>query len=76
MKDLGRLHYGLGIEIVWRDDGNCMFNQSKYIGNVLEGFSMKDCKPVSTPINSGTKLTKEMSPKTGEEMLEMNAVPY
>jgi len=59
MKDLGRLHYCLEIEIVWRDDGNCMFNQSKYIGNVLERFSMKDCKPVSTPINSGTKLTKE-----------------
>ena len=76
MKDLGRLHYGLGIEIVWRDDGNCMFNQSKYIGNVLERFSMKDCKPVSTPINSGTKLTKEMSPKTEEEISEMNVVPY
>ena len=28
MKDLGRLHYCLGIEIVWRDDGTCVFNQS------------------------------------------------
>jgi hypothetical protein len=76
MKDLGRLHYCLGIEIVWRDNGTCMFNQSKYIGNVLERFGMKDCKPVSTPINSGTKLTKEMSPKTDEEISEMNLVPY
>jgi transposase InsO family protein len=76
MKDLGRLHYCLGIEIVWRNNGTCMFNQSKYIGNVLERFGMNDCKPVSTPINSGTKLTKEMSPKTEEETLEMNLVPY
>ncbi len=76
MKDLGRLHYCLGIEIVWRDDGTCVFNQSKYIGNVLERFGMKDCKPVSTPINSGTKLTKEMSPKTEEEISEMKSVPY
>ena len=37
---------------------------------------MKDCKPVSTPINSGTKLTKEMSPKTEEEISEMKLVPY
>jgi hypothetical protein len=76
MKDLGRLHYCLGIEIVWRDDGTCMFNQSKYIGNVLERFHMQDCKPVSTPINSGTKLTKDMCPKTDEEISEMNLVPY
>ena len=76
MKDLGRLHYCLGIEIVWRDDGTCMFNQSKYIENVLERYNMKDCKPVSTPINSGTKLTKEMSPKTEKEISEMNLVPY
>ena len=76
MKDLGRLHYCLGIEILWRNDGTCSFNQSKYIENVLERFSMKDCKPVSTPINSGTKLTKEMSPTTAEEISEMNVIPY
>lgn len=76
MKDLGRLHYCLGIEIVWRNDGTCSFNQSKYIENVLQRFNMNDCKPVSTPINSGTKLTKEMCPKTEEEISEMNAIPY
>lgn len=76
MKDLGRLHYCLGIEMVWRNDGTCSLNQSKYIENVLERFSMKDCKPVSTPINSGTKLTKEMSPKTKEEISEMSLIPY
>jgi hypothetical protein len=76
MKDLGRLHFCLGIEIVWRVDGTCMFNQSKYIENVLERFNMKDCKPVSTPINSSVKLTKDMSPKTEEEISEMTSIPY
>ncbi|KAJ6579844.1 hypothetical protein B0H10DRAFT_1926655 [Mycena sp. CBHHK59/15] len=28
---------------------------------------MSDCRPVSTPFPVGTKLTKEMSPKTDEQ---------
>jgi hypothetical protein len=76
MKDLGRLHFCLGIEIVWKDDGTCVFNQSKYIRNVLERFGMKDCKPVSTPTNLGQKLTKAMSPSTEKAKLEMAEVPY
>jgi hypothetical protein len=39
MKDLGELHYCLGLE-VWRNAGNFFVCQSKYIGEVLRRFKM------------------------------------
>ena len=37
---------------------------------------MKNAKPVSTPFSSHFKLSKEMCPKTQEEMEYMSKVPY
>ena len=37
---------------------------------------MKNAKPVSTPLASHFKLTKEMCPKTQEEIEYMPRVPY
>ena len=37
---------------------------------------MKNAKPVSTPLASHFKLTKEMCPKTQEEIEYMSKVPY
>ena len=37
---------------------------------------MQDAKPVSTPLASHFKLTKEMCPKTQEEIDYMSKVPY
>lgn len=36
---------------------------------------MEDCKPVDTPMNLGTKLSKEMAPKSTEEVEERNLIP-
>jgi hypothetical protein len=43
---------------------------------VLERFRMQDENPVSTPLESHFKLTKEMCPKTHEQIKYMSRVPY
>ena len=76
MKDLGKLHFCLGVEIIWDKSGSCSLNQQNYVKAVLEKFNMQECKPVSTPMNAGVKLVKDMCPKTQEELEEMEKVPY
>jgi hypothetical protein len=43
---------------------------------VLERFRIQNAKPVSTPLANYFKLTKEMCPKTQEEIKYMSRVPY
>ena len=77
MKDLGAAKQILGMRIT-RDRKNhkLTLSQSEYIEKVLERFKMKDAKPVSTPLANHFKLTKEMCPKTQEEIDYMSKVPY
>ena len=65
MKGLGVAKKILGMRIK-RDMKNHKFtlSQGEYIQKVLERFGMQDAKPVSTPLASHFKLTKEMCPKT------------
>ena len=51
-------------------------SQEKYIDRVLERFNMKSAKPVSTPLASHLKLSKQMCPTTKEEKKEMAKVLY
>ena len=51
-------------------------SQGEYIEKVLERFRMHNAKPVSTPLASHFKLSKEMCPKTQEEIEYMSKVPY
>ena len=55
---------------------NLTLSQGEYIENVLERFRLQNAKPVSTPLASHFKLTKEMCPKTQEEIESMSRVPY
>ena len=77
MKDSGVAKQILGMRIT-RDRKNrkLTFSQSEYIEKVLERFKMQDAKLVSTPLASHFKLTKEMCPKTQEEIGYMFKVPY
>lgn len=47
MKDLGLMHYFLGIE-VWQPDGQIFLGQGKYFIEALRRFEMEDCKAIST----------------------------
>ena len=52
MKDLGLLHYFLGLEIWQRSDG-LFVSQGKYAREILEKFNMQGCKPIDTPLPGG-----------------------
>jgi len=56
MKDLGEIHYCLGLEI-WREGGKTMITQSKYTREILERFNMSDSKAVSTPLQQNIQLS-------------------
>ncbi|WMV57458.1 hypothetical protein MTR67_050843 [Solanum verrucosum] len=51
MKDLGSLHYFLGVEIVHNTAGALLL-QRKYISNLLHRFDLAEVKPVQTPLYS------------------------
>ena len=77
MKDLGEAEFLLGIQIE-RDRANRILylSQETYIKKVIERFGMSDCKPVSTPLEAGMKLSKLDSPESDEMVNEMKKVPY
>ena len=49
MKDLGRLKYFLGIEVL-RSNKGIFISQTKYVLDLLAETGMLDCKPVETPM--------------------------
>ena len=55
MKDLGDLHYCLGIAF-WREYGKTFITQRKYAREILDRFQMNECKSVSTPLDQNVKL--------------------
>lgn len=70
IKILGDVGYCLGIEFTRKDD--CILMQQRgYIVDLLNRFGMGDANSVSTPIESGVKLTKK-TPMTDAD----NKTPY
>ena len=57
-------------------NGTLKFSQLEYVNKALSIFNMNEAKPVSTPLGSHFKLSKEQSPKTEEERDHMSKVPY
>ena len=62
MVDLGEIHFVLGMSVK-RDRANkvLFINQEKYLESVLNRFGMQDCKPVSTPLESGVTFHKRLN---------------
>jgi hypothetical protein len=58
MKDLGLMHYFLGLE-VWQKPDGIFLSQGKYIVDVLKRFGMLDCKSMNTPMVSNLKKLHE-----------------
>ncbi|KAF5785164.1 putative RNA-directed DNA polymerase [Helianthus annuus] len=61
IKDLGPLHYFLGIEVV-RSGLDLILSQKKYISDLLHRSGLSDCKPVSSPMSSSQVLLPNDSP--------------
>jgi hypothetical protein len=56
LKDLGPMHYFLGIEVVRRADG-FFLHQRKYARELLDRAGMLNCKAAATPVDTKSKLS-------------------
>jgi hypothetical protein len=56
LKDLGNLHYFLGIEVFHANE--CIYlRQKKYTSGILQRDGMLSCKPTSTPLSYSMKIS-------------------
>ena len=60
MKDLGMMHYFLGME-VWQNTDGISLGQGNYAVEILKRFGMMDCKAITTPMASNLKLLSDAS---------------
>jgi hypothetical protein len=58
IKDMGMASYFLGMMITRHTDGGYSLDQPKYVHDMLNRFHMADCRPTSTPIPVGLKLSR------------------
>ena len=56
MTDMGSLHHFLGINVTPTSSG-LFLSQQQYTPEILERANMLHCKPVSTPIDTSSKLS-------------------
>ncbi|XP_015165149.1 uncharacterized mitochondrial protein AtMg00810-like [Solanum tuberosum] len=78
MKDLGELHYFLGVQVVCSSD-SLHLSQQKYISDFLLKFHMHTCKPVGTPLASRTTICLvdgELLPEPSEYMSMVGVLQY
>ena len=66
LKDLGDLHYFLGIE-VRRDKEGLVLSQEKYAKDILSRVGMTKCKAMVTPLSSTEKLSRTEGEALGLE---------
>lgn len=58
LKDLGNLHYFLGIKVQRDKDDGLLLSQGKYAQEILAHVGMTKCKPSPTPLSSTEKLSR------------------
>ena len=63
MKDLGMMHYLLGME-VWKSAYGIFLGQGKYTVEILKRFRMMDCKAIATPMASSLNLLCDPTSET------------
>ncbi|KAF3658225.1 hypothetical protein FXO37_14525 [Capsicum annuum] len=56
IKDLGNLHYFLGVEVIRSSDG-LILTQANYVNEILNDELMTDCKNVHTPMSVSELIT-------------------
>jgi hypothetical protein len=72
MKDLGDLHFFLGMEVETDRAQRLLYiNQIRYLKEILKRFRMEDCKAIGVSLDPKTKLKKNVNKDD-----EMVKVPY
>jgi hypothetical protein len=65
MKELGMMHYFLGLE-VWQRTDEIFLSQGKYTVEILMKLGMTDCKSMPTPMVMNLKKMNKASSYSGE----------
>jgi hypothetical protein len=73
MKDLGLMHYFLGLE-VWQSLERIFLDQGNYIVENLNIFDMFECKPMNTPMKVKLKLLVDTSSELIDATLYRNII--
>jgi hypothetical protein len=71
MKDLGLMHYILGLQ-VWQSPKKIFLNQGKYAVGILKRFDMLECKYMNTPMETMLKLLVDTSSALVDATLNTN----
>ena len=77
LRDLGPTTQLLGIKIDrdWKKH-SITISQHQHCLDILERFGIADCKPISTPMQPNTRLTRSQSLQTPDEVQFMKSVLY
>jgi Reverse transcriptase (RNA-dependent DNA polymerase) len=73
IKDLGDLHFFLGIEVSKHEQG-LLLTQSSYIYSILDRAHMQGAKPVTIPMATGTPLSKTVGEPLTDQHLYRSIV--
>jgi hypothetical protein len=73
MSLLRYLSFFLGLQIHQRNQGN-FISQSKYIIEMIKRFRMEYCKPVTTPMQTSCKLSKDDDSKSKNQRQYMSMI--
>jgi histone deacetylase 1/2 len=74
LKDLGSLHYFLGIAIKLLPNG-VLLSQEQYVSDILQRVGMGECKPVTTPLSTSEKLSlTEGDPLSAEDATRYRSI--
>ena len=82
MKNLGNakhiLRMSITLDLITRDRSNgCIYlSQSEYVCKILKRFNMENAKPLSTPLSTHVKLSKDECPKSDHEKEFMSKIHY
>ena len=68
MKDLGMVHYFLGME-VWQNADGISLGQVKYVVEILKRPEMMECKSMTTPMELNLKLLSNASSESVDAMM-------
>jgi hypothetical protein len=76
-KDLGPISWLLGIRVTRnRAERTISLSQTTYIDSILSRFALADAKPCTSPMIPGIVYTKDQSPNSPEEAVQMKKTPY
>jgi hypothetical protein len=74
VKDLGKLHYFLGIEAQPHNNG-IILSQQRYAQDLLARAKMTNCRAISTPMSSSGKLARDQgTPLSGEGQYQYRSI--